>query len=163
MQQILHIEKMGTTQIITSPAWLWYVLRKSYQSHQLSETQEQSSQKMQCPFCPVSMIDVLYIGPAMLHRHLVERHPGKMVHHCNDCNNMHTSEANYRWHVAIVDKKQCIYCDEVHDCQLQFVNTAQLQQHVAATHNQAVCHFCRDVFISGEGLYQHQTEHCQHW
>ena len=64
--------------------------------------------------------------------------------------------------MAIVHKRQCVYCDEVDGRrQPRFANTAQLRQHVATTHNQHVCHFCGDMFTSGEGLYRHQTEHCQ--
>ena len=63
--------------------------------------------------------------------------------------------------MAIVYKKQCVYCDEVDGRQPRFANTAQLRQHVATTHNQHVCQFCGDMFTTGEGLYRHQTEHCQ--
>ena len=69
----------------------------------------------QCPFCPVSMMDVFYYGPALLHRHIGERHHGKMVHRCNECNNVYALEVNYRRHVAILHKKQCEY--EINGCQ----------------------------------------------
>ena len=125
--------------------------------------------RYQCPFCPVSMIDVFYNGPAALHGHVTQNHYGKTVHHCNDCNSVFSSEANFRRHVAIVHNKQCVYCDETdaghggdrYERLPKFPTVQQLQQHVATTHNQHVCTFYGDMFTSGEGLHRHQMDHCQ--
>ena len=119
------------------------------------------------------MIDTFCDGPAVLHRHITDNHHGKTVHHCDDCNSVFSSEANYKRHVAIVHNKQCIYCNDEADGggrrrggdrynRLPNLATVrQLRQHVATTHNQNVCNFCGDMFTSGEGLYRHQTDHCQ--
>ena len=127
----------------------------------LSRHKNKVHRRYQCPFCPVSRMNEFHNGPAALQSHVERSHHGKAAHHCNDCNSVYASEGNYRRHVAIIHKKQCVYCDEVDGRQPRFANTAQLRQHVATTHNEHVCHFCGDMFTSGEGLYRHQTEHCQ--
>ena len=117
------------------------------------------------------MIDTFYDGPAALHRHVTDNHHGKTVHHCDSCNSVFSSEANYRRHIAIVHNKQCIYCcgdNDIVDGRgdrynrlPKFATVHQLQQHVATTHNQNVCNFCGDMFTTPEGLYSHQMDHCQ--
>ena len=37
----------------------------------------------------------------------------------------------------------------------------QLRQCIPTSNSQHVCHVCGDMFTSNEGLYRHQTEHCQ--
>ena len=131
------------------------------QAANLSRHKTMVHRRYQCPFCPVSSMREFHNGPAALQAHVERSHHGKAAHHCDDCNSVYSSEANYKRHVAIVHKKQCVYCDEVDGRHPRFTNTAQLRQHMATTHNQHVCHFCGDMFTFGEGLYRHQTEHCQ--
>ena len=97
------------------------------------------------------MIDTFHDGPAVLHRHATENHHGKTVHHCDGCNSVFSSEANYKRHIAIVHNKQCTYCgdngvDTVdggdrYNRLPKFATVQKLQQHVATTHNQNVCNF----------------------
>ena len=135
--------------------------KKFTKAANLSRHKHKVHRRYQCPFCPVSRMNEFHNGPAALQAHVERSHHGKVAHHCDDCNSVYSSEANYRRHVAIFHKKQCVYCDEVDGRHPRFANTAQLRQHVATTHNEHVCHFCGDMFTSGEGLYRHQTEHCQ--
>ena len=135
--------------------------KKFTKAANLSRHKHKVHRRYQCPFCPVSRMNEFHNGPAALQAHVERSHHGKVAHHCDDCNSVYSSEANYRRHVAIVHKKQCVYCDEVDGRHPRFTNTAQLRQHVATTHNEHVCHFCGDMFTSGEGLFRHQTEHCQ--
>jgi len=116
----------------------------------LSRHKNKVHRRYQCPFCPASMINTFYDGPAALHRHVTDSHHGKTVHHCDSCNSVFSSEANYRRHIAIVHNKQCIYCcgdnDDVVDGRggdrynrlPKFATVHQLRQHVATTHNQNV-------------------------
>ena len=117
----------------------------------LTRHKNKVDRRYQCPFCPVSMIDTFHDGPAVLHRHVTENHHGKTVHHCDGCNSVFSSEANYKRHIAILHNKQCTYCgdngvDTVdggdrYNRLPKFATVQKLRQHVATTHNQNVCNF----------------------